>query len=126
MEFKLTKSKHGGGSLNNKNNASSKKYAIVFGIFALVIVTTAASFAFFTYSRTGETTTTITSGDIEFTYKEGEDAGLANAFPVSDEVGAQDESEEYTFTVNMKSSPRPTAVDTFGQQKSPIPCHSTM
>jgi len=86
--------------INNKN----KTTAIVFGIFALVIVTTAASFAFFTYSRVGNTTTTITSGDIEFTYKEGEDASLANAFPVSDSVGANDTSEEYTFTVNLKST----------------------
>ena len=82
----------------------NKKYLVVFGIFALVIVTTAASFAFFTYSRVGNTTTTITSGDIEFTYEEGDDASFANAFPVSDKVGAQDTSEEYTFTVNMKSS----------------------
>jgi len=82
----------------------NKKYLIVFGIFALVIVTTAASYAFFTYSRVGDTTTTITSGDIEFTYKEGDNASLANAFPVSDSVGAQDTSEEYTFTVNLKSS----------------------
>ena len=86
--------------INNKN----KTTAIVLGIFALVIVTTAASFAFFTYSRVGNTTTTITSGDIEFTYKEGEDASLANAFPVSDSVGANDTSEEYTFTVNLKST----------------------
>ena len=83
---------------------NNKKYAIVFGIFALVIVTTAVSYAFFTYSRVGQTTTTITSGDIEFTYKEGEDASLANAFPVSDSVGANDTSEEYTFTVNLKST----------------------
>ena len=86
--------------INNKN----KTTAIVLGIFALVIVTTVASFAFFTYSRVGNTTTTITSGDIEFTYKEGEDASLANAFPVSDSVGANDTSEEYTFTVNLKST----------------------
>ena len=86
--------------INNKN----KTTAIVLGIFSLVIVTTAASFAFFTYSRVGNTITTITSGDIEFTYKEGEDASLANAFPVSDLVGANDTSEEYTFTVNLKSS----------------------
>ena len=86
------------------DNKKNKTLLIVLGIFALVIVTTAASFAFFTYSRVGNTTTTITSGDIEFTYKEGDDASLANAFPVSDSVGAQDTSEEYTFTVNMKSS----------------------
>ena len=75
----------------------NKKYFVVFGIFALGIVTTAVSYAFFTYSRVGNTTTTITSGDIEFTYKEGEDASLANAFPVSDSVGANDTSEEYNL-----------------------------
>ena len=93
----------GGGSLNNKN-ASSRRYAIVFGIFALVIVTTAASYAFFNYSRVGNTTNTITSGDIEFTFKEGDSANLSNAFPVSDEIGANDETEQYTFTVNLKST----------------------
>ena len=102
---KLTNSKHGGGaSLNNNNNASSKRYAIIFGIFALVIVTTAASFAFFTYSRTGQTTTTITSGDIEFSFIEGTNAFLTDAFPVSDSVGANDASGEYTFDVKMSSS----------------------
>ena len=84
--------------------SKDKKLAIILGVFALVIVTTAASFAFFTYSRVGQTTTTITSGDIEFSFIEGESAGLTNAFPVSDEIGAQDTSEEYTFTVNLKSS----------------------
>jgi len=102
MNFKLSNSKHVGASLNNK--ASSKTTAIVFGIFALVIVTTAASFAFFTYSKVGNTTSTITSGDIEFTYKEGDSASLENAFPVSDTIGANDETDEYTFTVNLKSS----------------------
>ena len=84
----------------NKN----KKYFVVFGIFALVIVTTAASFAFFTYSRTGETTTTITSGDIEFSFIEGDSAELTNAFPVSDTVGANDTSGEYEFDVKLSSS----------------------
>ena len=104
VDEKLTNSKHGGGSLNNKNNASSRKYLVVFGIFALVIVTTAASFAFFTYSRTGQTTTTITSGDIEFSFIEGTNAFLTDAFPVSDSVGANDATGEYTFDVKMSSS----------------------
>ena len=85
-------------------NLKNKRTAIILGIFALVIITTAASFAFFTYSRVGTTTSTIISGDIEFTFEEGASAGLANAFPVSDSVGAKDTSEEYTFTVNLKSS----------------------
>ena len=86
------------------NNKKNKTLFVVLGVFALVIVTTAASFAFFTYSRTGETTTTITSGDIEFSFIEGSNASLVNAFPVSDSVGAGDTTGEYTFDVKMKSS----------------------
>jgi len=81
-----------------------KTLFIVLGIFALVIVTTAASFAFFTYSRTGNTKATIISGDIEFSYIEGKSAELTNAFPVSDEIGAIDETGEYTFQVKLNSS----------------------
>jgi len=81
-----------------------KTLMIVLGIFALVIVTTAASFAFFTYSRTGNTKATIISGDIEFSYIEGDSAELTNAFPVSDEIGAIDETGEYTFQVKLNSS----------------------
>jgi len=81
-----------------------KTLMIILGIFALVIVTTAASFAFFTYSRTGNTKATIISGDIEFSYIEGESAELVNAFPVSDEIGAIDESGEYDFQVKLNST----------------------
>jgi len=86
-----------------------KTLAIVFGIFALVIVTTAASFAFFTYSRTGNTKATIISGDIEFSYIEGDSAELTNAFPVADSIGAIDTTGEYDFQVKLNSSGTTTA-----------------
>lgn len=72
----------------------------VLGVFALVIVTVGVSYAFFSYSRVGETTNTITSGDIQFSYVEGDTATLINAFPVSDQIGAADETGAYTFTVS--------------------------
>ena len=72
----------------------------VLGVFALVIVTVGVSYAFFSYSRVGETTNTITSGDIQFSYVEGDTATLKNAFPVADAVGAADETGAYTFTVS--------------------------
>jgi len=86
-----------------------KTLMIVLGIFALVIVTTAASFAFFTYSRTGNTKATIISGDIEFSYIEGKSATLTNAFPVADSIGAIDETGEYDFQVKLNSSGVATA-----------------
>ena len=72
----------------------------VLGVFALVIVTVGVSYAFFSYSRVGETTNTIISGDIQFSYVEGTTATLKNAFPVADAVGAADETGAYTFTVS--------------------------
>lgn len=72
----------------------------VLGVFALVIVTVGVSYAFFSYSRTGTTTSTITSGDISFTYLEGAEASLTNAFPVADQYGAADTTGAYKFSVN--------------------------
>ena len=110
--MKLTNSKHGGGGYKNKVTPNKNKtLLIVLGIFALVIVTTAASFAFFTYSRVGSTTSTVISGDIEFSYIEGESATLTNAFPVKDSIGAIDETGEYEFQVKMKSSSENVKVD---------------
>ena len=85
--------------------SSNKKKIMALGVMgAVVVATTLTSFAFFTYSRTGQTTTTITSGDIEFSFIEGTNAFLTDAFPVSDSVGANDASGEYTFDVKMSSS----------------------
>ena len=75
----------------------------VLGVFALVIVTVGASFAFFNYSRTGETTNTVKSGDISFTYSEVESVTLENAFPVEDSIGANDPNV-YEFSVSGNAS----------------------
>lgn len=82
----------------------NKVTAIVLGVFALVMVTTGATFAFFNYSRTSTSMTTITTGDLEFSYIEGASATLPNAYPVSDNIGANDTNGEYDFRVSMNSS----------------------
>lgn len=76
----------------------------VLGVFALVIVTVGASFAFFTYSRTGTTTNSVQSGDISFTYSEVKDVTISNAFPVADSVGATDTASVYEFSVSGSAS----------------------
>ena len=74
-------------------------------IIAIVIVTAAASFAFFTYARTGETKTVITTGDLQFSYFEREDnLSIENQFPLADSIGAKDEANAYDFQVAMVSS----------------------
>lgn len=71
----------------------------VLGVFALVIVTVATSYAFFSYSRTGATTSTVTSGDISFQFSETESVTIENAFPVADAIGAKDTKNVYEFSV---------------------------
>lgn len=71
----------------------------VLGVFALVIVTVGASYAFFSYSRTGLTTNTVTSGDISFTFKDERSVSIENAFPVADAVALADSTNVYEFSV---------------------------
>ena len=105
MEFKkLIKHKQESISNLNKRIFSNRKLLVVFVMLGIIIITLGASLAFFTYSRIGNNLTTITSGDIEFSFVEGKSATLTNAFPVSDTVGAADTTGEYTFDVKLKSS----------------------
>lgn len=87
--------------MNNKNKAT----AIVLGIFSIVVVTTGASFAFFSYSRTGTTKTTITTGDIEFSYFERENnLTISDQYPLADSIGSVDANNMYKFEVRMSGA----------------------
>jgi len=81
-----------------------KKILMLLLPLSLIIVVIGASFAIFNYSRLGETSSTIQSGDIEFSFIEGDSILLENAFPVSDSIGAVDTKNAYQFTVKMKTS----------------------
>ncbi len=77
----------------------------VLGVFALVIVTVGVSFAFFTYTRTGTTSSNIktggemASGKITFVYTESnDDVTLSNAFPTTVETGKK-LTNTYDFTI---------------------------
>lgn len=78
---------------------------IVLGVCALVIVTISASFAFFNYSKIGRTKTTITTGDLEFSYFEAKDhVIITDQYPLADEYGKNDSSHDYKFEVGLRSS----------------------
>lgn len=70
------------------NGNSSKQVLLsVLGIAVLVIAVVGVSFAFFTYSKTGDTNNVVTAGTIFFQYTEGTDITLTNQFPVTDVDG---------------------------------------
>lgn len=70
------------------NENSSKQVLLsVLGIAVLVVAVVGVSFAFFTYSKTGEKNNTLTTGNIFFNFTEGNAIKLTNEFPRTDTSG---------------------------------------
>lgn len=71
------------------NGNSSKQVLLsVLGIAVLVIAVVGVSFAFFSYSRNGETNNTLSTGSVIFQFTEGNAIKLSNQFPIPDSQGA--------------------------------------
>ncbi len=72
-----------------ENNSKQAILSIV-GIAILVIAVVGVSFAFFTYSKQGETNNVITTGSIKFEYVEAENGmTITEQFPMSDADGVK-------------------------------------
>ncbi len=71
--------------MENNNNSKQVVLSIV-GIAILVIAVVGVSFAFFTYSRTGEKNNIITTGSITFELTDGDQPKIEakDAFPITD------------------------------------------
>ena len=70
----------------NNGNSSKQVLLSVLGIAVLVIAVVGVSFAFFTYSHTGDNQL-ITTGSIYFKFLDGQEINLTNQFPVDDTTG---------------------------------------
>jgi len=94
----------------------------VLGVFALVIVTIGVSYAFFSYTRTGTTESTIktTTGEISFIYSDDEaGVNLTDAVPLSATQGkALTDTYDFSVAANMSTNATitytVTAVNTTG------------
>ena len=73
----------------------------VIGILSIMLVTIGITFAVFSYTKTGTTENTVTTGTIEFLYTENTGVGaginITNALPVANDVGKQFSTENYVF-----------------------------
>src|SRR5574344_200258 len=70
------------------NENSSKQVLLsVIGIAVLVVAVVGVSFAFFTYSKAGDTNNTLTTGSIFFNFTEGTDITLEDQFPMTNSEG---------------------------------------
>ncbi len=92
----------------NNNHQTSQVLLSVLAVAILVVAVVGVSFAFFTYSKQGTTTNTISTGTLVFSYNEtGNGVNLTNAMPISDTDAtgtaltnlSDDEKGEFEFTV---------------------------
>ena len=90
-----------------ENNNSKQAILSIVGIAILVIAVVGVSFAFFTYSRTGTSNNTITTGSITFDLKPGGEDGESNpkidgkdTFPQDDDDGQTNPKNETDFDVS--------------------------
>ena len=89
-----------------KENFDSKKVLIVFLIMlGLTLITGGISYAFYSYSKTGSTESTITSGKVTLHYSEESMAGISllEMFPMSDTQGKQQQYFEFKITSDTTS-----------------------
>ena len=89
--------------MENNNNSKQVVLSIV-GIAILVIAVVGVSFAFFTYSRTGEKNNIITTGSITFALEDGEQPAInaKDAFPITDNADiATAPSTEFKVTGSL-------------------------
>ena len=79
-------------------------------VLSLILVVSGVTYAFFTYSATGETTNTINVGSIKLQYtelsKKGEGISITDAMPVADNDVAKISSNYFSFKVTGSSDTR--------------------
>lgn len=84
------------------NNNSSKQILLsVIGVAILVVAVVGVSFAFFNYTRVGETTNQFTTGKVTFTYADGQDVTLTNVFPVTNTTATAEVTGETPLNKNV-------------------------
>lgn len=91
-----------------KNNINTKSVLSVLGVLALVLVTAGVSYAFFTYSKQGNTINSVTTGTLAFSYNESTTEGngitLTNAMPLADNLGMALTGSAKTFDFTISST----------------------
>ena len=97
-----------------EENSKQRILLSVIGVAILVVAVIGVSFAFFTYSRTGESNNVITTGNLVFHFDDGQTITLNNHFPIDgmNTAGAgiayTGSTEVCTFTVVGNTTPGAT------------------
>lgn len=86
--------------------SSVKKSVIlsIIGAIIIMLIVVGVSYAFFSYSRTGETNNEISTGSLSFKFENGSDILLTNAFPISTDEGLDLTGKDNVCTFTIKGN----------------------
>jgi len=77
--------------MENKNKKKTGLLLSILGVISLVLITAGVTYAFFSYAKEGQTTNTISTGTLEFTYTEVDNNSngilIQDALPLTDAEG---------------------------------------
>ena len=80
----------------------------LFGVFGLICITAAVTYAFFNYAKTGASDNTITTGTIKFLYTEESGQGrgitITDAIPVASNTTAKNTAPYFDFRITAEKS----------------------
>ncbi len=100
-----------------ENNNSKQVLLSIIGIAVLVIAVVGVSFAFFTYSKTGESNNVITTGSIQFSFKDANNnIVVTNQFPKTAEEGVKNTSFDFQVVGTVPNGTDAVAYSVFALQ----------
>jgi len=76
----------------------------IIGAIIIMLIVVGISYAFFNYSKTGETNNEISTGALSFKFEKGSDILLTNAFPISTDEGIALTGDKNICTFTIKGS----------------------
>lgn len=87
-----------------ENNVKKGTILSVIGVILVILIVVSVSYAFFSYTKTGETSNQISTGEISFKFIDGNEINLTNAFPISTAEGVALTGENNVCTFVIKGN----------------------
>lgn len=70
-----------------ENNVRKGAILSIIGAILIILIVVGVTYAFFSYTKTGETSNQISTGEISFQFVDGDEINITNAFPISTAEG---------------------------------------
>lgn len=87
-----------------ENNVKKGTISSIIGAILIILIVVGVTYAFFSYTKTGETSNQISTGEISFQFIDGDEINITNAFPISTAEGIALTGENNICTFVIKGN----------------------